>query len=504
MSYSDNTAATGGHHLISQYDVIYVDACTWMAAEMESFLQQAAPHIQSSGHKLIMTDSVLRELNNCAPLKYAAQTALRLKEQYNELIATEDSSTGSNTADGEFVRAFFFNHNKRRQLLITHDQQLATDIQNCCGGSSDEETPATAVMTLWPDGDLITFRCMMQRKDQQARMRLAEMAGNAPIYLDSTALSNEQLPAFLSHLHTPLLIQERPARVISNSLTPEQRNHLATQISKYPGLLEIIETDSTLSETDALLGEIYLNPDNMGTDRIILVTHDVARANELRSRRPKCDRFPYIDFMTINKYAYLSYLKLSTEHTPAPRPPQQSSPRATAPAAPRERKPAAYVPQLIGAIKNDDIETMCTYIAKGASLRNGLITSLCREKDNCLRVLLETASTPIDPGCFDWWVCTFNSFAEPDYLAQNPTHFELLSMLITKSAPLTDCTEAMYTLAERVSTPNAAQEPLWEIIRLALQNGAPAAVYSRTSGETLPEIATRQGNTGALAFLQAR
>lgn len=504
MSYSDNTAATGGHHLISQYDVIYVDACTWMATEMESFLQQAAPHIQSSGHKLIMTDSVLRELKNCAPLKYAAQTALRLKEQYSDLIATEDSSTGSNTADGEFVRAFFFNHNKRRQLLITHDQQLATDIQNCCGGSSDEETPATAVMTLWPDGDLITFRCMMQRKDHQARMRLAEMAGNAPIYLDSTALSHEQLPAFLSHLHTPLLMQERPARVISSSLTPEQHNHLASQINEYPGLLEIIDTDPTLSETDALLGEIYLNPNNMGADRIILVTSDVARANELRSRRPKCDRFPYIDFMTINKYAYLSYLKLSTEHTLSVRPQLQPTPRPAALAEPRERKPAAYVPQLIGAIKNDDIETMCAYIAKGASLRNGIITALCREKDNCLRVLLETATAPIEASCFDWWVCTFNSFAEPDYLAQNPEHFELLSMLISKSAPLTDCTEAMNTLAERVSAPHAAQEQLWEIIRLALQNGAPAAVYSHSTGETLPEIATRQGNATALAFLQAR
>ena len=62
----------------------------------------------------------------------------------------------------------------------------------------------------------------------------------------------------------------------------------------------------------------------------------------------------------------------------------------------------------------------------------------------------------------------------------------------------------MNTLAERVSAPNAAQEQLWEIIRLALQNGAPAAVYSHVTGETLPEIATRQGNTTALAFLQAR
>lgn len=504
MSYSDSTAATGGHHLINQYDAIYVDACTWMASEMESFLQQAAPHILNSGHKLIMTDSVLRELNNCAPLKYAAQTALRLKEQYSDLIATEDSSTGSNTADGEFVRAFFFNHNKRRQLLITHDQQLATDIQNCCGGSSDEESPSTAVMTLWPDGDLITFHCMMQRKDHQARMRLAEMAGNAPIYLDSTALSHEQLPAFLCHLHTPLLMQERPARVISNSLTSEQRTHLETQISEYPDLLEIIDTDPTLSETDALLGEIYLNPNHMGTDRIILVTNDVARANELRSRRPKCDRFPYIDFMTINKYAYLSYLKLSVEHTSPARPQQQQAPRPAAPTEPRERKPAAYVPQLIGAIKNDDIETMCAYISKGASLRNGIITALCREKDKCLRVLLETATAPIEPSCFDWWVCTFNSFAEPDYLAQNTEHFELLSMLISKSAPLTDSTEAMTTLAERVSAPNAAQEQLWEIIHQALQNGAPAAVYSHTTGETLPEIATRQGNTTALAFLQAR
>ena len=147
---------------------------------------------------------------------------------------------------------------------------------------------------------------------------------------------------------------------------------------------------------------------------------------------------------------------------------------------------------------------MCYFLAKGANPRNGIITALCQEKDSCLRALLETTPGNIEAGALNWWVIDYNAFAEPDYLAHNDEHFALLCKLIEKSEPLTACQLMMMTLADRVGAPNAAHERLWHIIRLALQKGAPAAVYSRATGETLPEIARRQGNTEMLHFLQSR
>ncbi len=491
-------------HLLTLFDAVYVDACTWMAPEIEIMLQQASSALRSHQQQLIMTAGVLSELENCAPVKYAAQTALRICERYQDCIRTEEGPPVANTADCEFVRLFFYNHRKRRQLLITHDQQLAADIQNICRNNDNEEM-STAVMTLWPDGSLITFAEMARRKEQQARVRLEEMVGNSPLYMDRSALCDEKLSDFLYNISLPMMAQEKAIRITGNSLLDELQDTLSAAQEEYPGLLQILDTDPTMSETDALLGELYLTPANMEIDRLILVTSDVDRANDLRARRPKCDRFPYVDFMTINKYGFLSYLKLSeivpqtNERRPRalPRPKQLQQ-------TPSERKPTAYIPQLIGAIKNDDIEAMCSYLAKGANPRNGIITALCQSKDACLRTLLETTQGDIEAGAFDWWITEYNAFTSPDYLAHNNEHFTLLCSLIDKSESLATCQKAMMTLADRVSAPEAAHEQLWHIIRLALQKGAPAAVYSRTSGETLPEIATRQGNTGALAFLQAR
>lgn len=495
---------------ITHYDYIYVDACSWMSAEMESFLQQAAPILQSCGRQLIMTGSVLRELENCAPLKYAAQTALRLKEHFSDIIRTENNPSVGTTADGEFVRLFFFNHRKRRQLLITHDQQLVTDIQNICAISPNEESSSTGIMTLWSDGELITFSESIRRREHIARMRLAEMVGNSPIYLDSSALMNELAGRFLHNISYPMQAQDKQLGILTNSLSPEQRDILDPLLSEHSDLLREIPCDPTLTETDALLGELYLNPDYADTDRLILVTDDVARANELRNRRPKCDKFPYIDFMMINKYGYLSYLKLSEPAPSHPRPRQvqqryqEKNFRHNEHGSLQERKPSAFVPQLIGAIKNGNVEIMRSYIAKGANLRNGIITSLCQDQNACLRALLEDSEGGIDPGCFDWWINCYNSFQNPLYLEENDEHFELLCLLIEKSAPMHQLTKAMTTLAERVSAPEAAHDRLWTLIRLALRNGAPAAVYSHNSRETLPEIARRQGNEEILNFLHSR
>lgn len=520
MSLSDHGTETipqHSHYLITEYDITYIDACTWMSDEMASFLNQAAPYIRQSSKKLTVTANVLSELQHCAALKYAAQNALQLFRRHADLIHIEDGEASDGTADSEFVRRFFFNHNKQRQLLITHDQQLAADIQNCCPHAGEGPIPTTAVMTLWQNGDLITFDCLQQRKDYRARVRLEEMTAKTTVYLDSSALANVHLPALLEHLRAPLMTQGKKARVLNNSLSPELRNLTKPVLEEYAPLLDIVMTDPALSETNALLGELYLQPENMGKNRLILVTDDVARANELRNRRPKCDRFPFIDFMTINKYGYLSYLKLSTPTVTAhPLPPalpsthytfrQQYSPRHAAhsptPRAMHERKSAAYVPQLIGAIKSGNLQAMNTYIAKGASLRNGIITALCQNKDDCLRELIEKADSGIAPECFAWWVTSYYSFTHPGYLAENELHFELLCKLISKSAPLTGQNQVMATLAEQVSAPDTAHNQLWELIRLALSKDAPATICAATTGETLPEIATRQGNAEMVQFLR--
>lgn len=505
---ADTTTA----ELIHRYDFIYVDASSWMSSEMEAFIRHAAPVIEESGHKLILTANVTRELENCATLKYAAQNARKLITDYAHLITEEEGVATDGTADGEFVRLFFFNHRKRNQLLITHDQQLTADIQNCCRNNPSSDKYSTSVMTLWPGGELISLNEMVQRREQQARARLLEIVESAPLYIDASSLSNENISAFLNNISEPLNSVDKKLLITGNSLSIAGQDVLPPSSES---IIDIIPTDSSMSEADALLGELYLNPANMGKERVVLITGDISLANELRLRRPKSDRFPLADFMTINKYGYLSYLRLTeqqqsvTAPNAAPRVRQYDAPtypktRYIPTERPTERKPAAFVPQLIGAIKNEDIEAMCNYIAKGANLRNGIITALCQGKDRCLRVLIETADKEIDAGCFEWWVTNFNAFDDPAYLANNREHFELLQMLAEKSAPMNKLYRTMITLAERVSCDYAAHEQLWTIIRLAISKQAPEAVYAHSTGETLLEIARRQGNSTMIDFLQSR
>lgn len=488
-------------HTICLFDIVYIDASTWMAPEMESFLKQVEHHLLSSGKHLTMTGSVYRELRSCAPYKYAAQTALDASNKYSSCIHIEPAQRNDNgTADSEFVRHFFFNHRKRRQLLITHDHQLAADIQNCCRHEPGDEM-STVVMTLWQDGSLITFAEKNRRKEQQARVRLEEMLSNAPLYMDASALHHEKLETFLHNISAPMRALEKKLRILCRTLPQDVEDTL----QPFADILQPEQLDATRSETEAIMGELYLSPANIGIPRLILITNNIAQANELRSLRPKCDQFPYVDFMCINKYGYLSFLKLSDQ------PVREKKPRFAASLRPvvrntttGARKPAAFVPQLIGTIKNEDLEGMLHYIDKGANLRHGIITALCQSKDNCLRALLENSAGNIEQGAFEWWVTLFNGFDDPQYLATNPEHYELLCMLTTKSEPLTRQQKAMLMLADRVSAPDTAHEQLWQIIRLAIANGAPEAVYARTTGETLPEIATRQGNEEMLRFLNSR
>lgn len=495
--------------VLTSYDVVYVDACTWMTPEIGDFLQGVAPVLRESGRKLTIIAGVRKELENCAPLKLVAQFALDQIARYADVIETEEGDDVVGTADRQFVRLFFYNHRKRRQMLITHDQQLATDVENCC--MPEEGDDSTAIMTIWPGGELISFAEMSRRKEAQARMRLAEMVGNSPVYIDSSALLNPNADRFLCNVAEPMQNQGKWVQVLRSSLSEEVLPQVEPILEANSEILHIIETDPHMKETDALLGELYLSENNAETDRLILVTDDTVRANELRNRRPKCDRFPFVDFMTINKYGFLSYLKLSdapvSPTMSAPRQPRMRVNTATAPSsqewAPAEKKPSSFVPQLIGAIKSEDIESMCAYIEKGANLRNGIITSLCQSKNNCLRVLIERAES-IEVSCFNWWVVNFYNFSDPFYLGEDAEHYELLQALMDKCGPMTYCKEAMVQLARLVSRPAAAHEQLWNIISIAISKGAPSTVYSPETGETLIEIARRQNNSAIIAQLENR
>lgn len=384
--------------------------------------------------------------------------------------------------------------------MITHDQQLAQDIQNCCKLPDDVEIwgSDTAVMTLWPSGNMISFAEMFRRKEAQARARLAEMVGNSPVYMDSSALGNSNVFLFLDHIAGPMHDQGKKVHVLQASLLPDMAALTDRVLQEYAEVVSAMPSDPVLGETDALLGELYLSDANSELDRLVLVTDDVSRANELKRRRPRCDRFPFIDFMTINKYGYLSYLKLS-EVAPTPRPRAHVSCSAAIGAG--EKRPAAFVPQLIGAIKSGDIEAVICYIEKGANLRNGIITALCQEKNNCLSVMIDKSPAEIDSSCFQWWVTSFYSFADPFYLENDDEQYALLQRLIARSSSLCGERDAMAQLARLVSLPAAAHDRLWHIIRLAIEKGAPADVFSSTTGETLSDIAERQKNQDMVLFL---
>lgn len=495
-----------GCQLLASFEAIYVDACTWMAPEVGEFLKKAEPILREAGRKLILIPSVRKELDNCAPLKLVAQTALSYIEQYAEIIEQPEGEESVRTADKQFLRLLHSNQYKYKQLLITHDVQLATDVANI-RSSSDES--GIAVMTLFEDdGELISFAESARRKTAKARMRLAEMVGSSPVYMDRSALLNPNVENFLLNVAEPMSSQDKWVQILRASLDDaEHAEYFNELLENHSELLHVVETDPKMSELDALIGELYLSDANMDADRIILVTDDAVKANELRLRRPKCDRFPFVDFMTVNKYAFLSYLKLSEVQQPtASQPRRLIKPRTQAayPAAADwgtpDKKPSSFVPQLIGAIKNEDIDAMCDYIEKGANLRNGIITSLCQGKNNCLRVLIERAST-IEVSCFSWWVVNFYNFSDPLYLDDDTEHFELLCALIEKCESMEYCKDAMVQLARLVSRPEAAHERLWRVIRLAVNKGAPTAVYSPETGEMLYDIAVRQGNHEMMSLL---
>ena len=493
-----------GWEMLGTYDVIYVDACTWMAPEIGEFLQNASPCLKQSGRKLTIIPSVRKELENCAPLKFVAQTALSYIEKYADVVEVQEGEESPGTADRQFLRLLYLNKYKCRQMLITHDQQLAIDAENIC---PPEEGDSTAVMTLWPGGEICSFAEMARRKEAQARARLAEMVSAGPVYIDSTTLANINIERFLQNVAAPMAEQGKWVQIVRASLPKEENAELQALLDAHAELLHIVETDPQMPETDALLGELYLSDDNMDADRVILVTDDVVRANELRNRRPKCDRFPFVDFMTVNKYGFLSFLKLadaaaqqpygasSAYKTPRARYNQSYSGEWSA----SEKKTSSYVPQLIGAIKSDDIEGMCEFIDKGANLRNGIITSLCQNKNNCLRVLIERTEE-MDVSCFQWWVNNFYDFSEANYLDTNTEHYELLLALMEKCSSLAECRDAMVQLSRMVSREEAAHDRLWNVIRLAATKGAPVSVYSPETGESFTEIATRLGNQEMVDF----
>lgn len=504
-----DASAANGWQMLTDYETIYVDACTWMSPEIGPFLQHAEPYMKAGNRKFLVSPSVYKELENCAVQKYAAKLALELIQKTPDLVEVEPGESTASTADRDFVRMFFRNNQKRRQLLITHDQQLAQDIQNCCcfWKGADEGAAPTAVMTLWTGGQLISFEEMARLKEAQARARLKEMVGGRPVYLDSTALGNAQAAELLEHIAS-LQEPDTQVLVLQSSLLPEMEAITTPLLSDAAVSVQVQETDPSLSETAALFGELYLSEANADADRLILVTEDVARANELKNRRPRSDRFPFVDFMTINKYGFLSYLKLSDPGMPQQRQrPHFSTPGGasfSSAALFQEKKPSSFVPQLIGAIKSEDIEAMCSYIERGANLRNGIITSLCQEKNNCLSVLIDKAKGDIDPTCFLWWVTSFYSFADPFYLDNDSEQYALLQRLIAKSAPMDGNREAMVQLARLVSLPAAAHERLWNIIKLAIGKGAPSDVFSSSTGETLLDIAERQKNRDMVEFLSSR
>lgn len=506
----DNTGAESWQ-AISSYDFIYADACAWMAQEMERFLNAVSCGLREAQRRIILPACVRQELEKCAGEKYAARCALSLIDRYADLIEEDSTMPAVTTADRVFAQIFFRNHKKRRQLLITQDNQLALDIRNLCPVEAGETvSPSTSVMSLWSDGRPIDFAEVSRMREELARTRLEESVRTCPIYLDSTTLSSPAGAALLDNLREPMTRHGRKVMVLSTSLDPETEDMLHEYQEGESSMMQIIQADPSMSETDALLGELYLGDANMGVDRLILVTDDLARATELRDRRPRSDHFPQVDFMSANKYGFLSYMRMQRSAM-RPERPTFGTRRETLPRWERRlddeggaRKTSSFVPQLIGAIKNDDIEGMCEYLDKGANVRNGIITALCNDKDDCLRVILEREKGEIEASCFRWWVVSFFSFSAPFYLRDNEEQYDLLTLLLEKSAPLGSARNAMVVLCRQVSYAQAAHEQLWTVIRMAIEKGAPVDVTSQETGETLLEIARRQGNKTMEAFLATR
>lgn len=121
-------------NLLHKEDVrIFIDTCSMMSNNFDSFLGALIPVLATNNKKLVIPYSCLQELKKHegnSKLKKDADSAIELLEIINEYIEIRGNKDDGTFADNVFLRVFTQFRLKYNLILITEDKGLKTDILN--------------------------------------------------------------------------------------------------------------------------------------------------------------------------------------------------------------------------------------------------------------------------------------------------------------------------------------------------------------------------------------
>jgi len=127
------------NYLLNHNDLIYIDTSTLMNVEaMEIFLERAEDDFINQNKRMIVTQSVQKELNkhirsDNESKRNQARSAILLLTRFERLFIIEEENAAFNNAtfaDSDLLSRLTLNKATATQLLVTYDRALASDAYN--------------------------------------------------------------------------------------------------------------------------------------------------------------------------------------------------------------------------------------------------------------------------------------------------------------------------------------------------------------------------------------
>lgn len=171
-------------YIFRNNDAVYADACTLMNVDrLEMFLERYGGIMRKTGTKIIVPASVRKELFRLAGLedpqkKKKANSFIGVLPKYSELIRLEGGDLSGEAvdrvhADPEVIAMLTLRRRTDRQLLITNDGGLASDVYGLNSLRSCHGKPIT-VCYIDRDGYLKLSDCMTAAKENAVPNDLIE------------------------------------------------------------------------------------------------------------------------------------------------------------------------------------------------------------------------------------------------------------------------------------------------------------------------------------------
>lgn len=322
-------------------------------------------------------------------------------------------------------------------LIITADRYTLNQLQH----RNPQESDST-VMMLNERGQLESSAALAR---EASRAKLRELLKNR-VFLHSSSFKRAEFDLFIKNAMEET--DERPVFTAISSYAPED------VCKRYQDAIMCVDVPSE-SEANALAAEIFFSFDLSGGNCIV-VLDDEETARYLLEQRRACGISINLMLFIINKYGYLSLLNLTSP----------------------DRKPTAFIPQLIHAIRQGDVDAICNLLEMGAPIRNAIITALCQNRDDVLNIIMDKVEdlSPLPSSIIRWWICDFSEMKCQDYPQRLPQHFDCLNKVVDCTELLTEEITMMTGLCRRLAEWQQQGEvhpSWWDLINQLRRKGAP-------------------------------